>query len=267
MNEISALTQTINLYLMALALAIPRGYAMFSLMPVTTRLGLPELLRAALAIAITIPILDPLAAELKKLESFSELFIVFLCLKEAFLGLVLGVVLGFPFWVLEISGNMLDFVRQAPDAQLQDPQGTTESSITGTLLVVFIVFIFIVTGGLRIISDVIYTSYEAWPILKVLPELKLEELPKFLALFDKMMRSAFVLAAPLLLIVVLAFLILIMTARFVPQINVFDLSMSFRNVAFFAVLPIYLIYVVDYAMPELGATRTVVEAVRGFMHE
>jgi type III secretion protein T len=158
-------------------------------------------------------------------------------------------------------------VRQAPDAQLQDPQGTTESSITGTLLVVFIVFIFIVTGGLRIISDVIYTSYEAWPILKALPDLRLEEAPKFIALFDKMMRSAFVLAAPLLLIVVSAFLILIMVARFVPQINVFDLSMSFRNVAFFAVLPIYLIYVVDYAMPELGATRSVVEVVRGFMHE
>lgn len=267
MNEISALSQLINLYLTALALAIPRGYAMFSLLPVTTRLGLPNMLRAALAVAITLPLLDPLVADLRKVEFLSMSYVVFLCLKEAFVGVVLGVVLGIPFWVLESVGNVLDFVRQAPDAQLQDPQGTTETSISGTLLVVFIVFIFIVSGGFRIISDVIYASYNAWPILKFLPDIQPDAGIKLITLFDKLMRATLVLAAPVLIVVVLAFLILIMTARFVPQINVFDLSMAFRNVAFFTILPIYLVYLLDYIIPELGATRSVVDVVKGFMHE
>lgn len=90
---------------------------------------------------------------------------------------------------------------------------------------------------------------------------------KFVAVLDKLMRSALVLAAPILLIVVLAFFILIVIARFVPQINVFDMSMSFRNVAFFITIPIYLIYAIDYFMPEFGTTKTVVETVRGFLHE
>jgi type III secretion protein T len=267
MNETSALAQIINLYLVALAVAIPRGYAMFSFLPVTTRLGLPEMLRAVTIIALILPILEPLSAEIKKQVSVTPFFFAFICLKEALVGTILGIVLGIPFWALETAGNILDFVRQAPDAQLQDPQGATESSITGTLFSIFIIFLFVSVGGLRIIADIIYSSYETWPILQVLPDIKADALMKFVALLDKLFRSALVLAAPILIIVVLAFFILIVIARYVPQINVFDMSMSFRNVAFFLMLPIYLIYAIDYFMPEIGATNTVIEAVRTFLHE
>ncbi len=267
MTDIGALSDLLYLYLISLAVAIPRAYAMFSFLPVTTRLGLPELLRTVTTIALSLPILGHLTAEVHNADSISAFFLLFICLKEAMIGTILGVVLGLPFWAVETAGNILDFVRQAPDAQLQDPQGTTESSITGTLLSIFIVFIFISAGGLRIIADIIYTSYEAWPVLSVLPEVKPDVAMKFVAVLDKLLRSALVLSAPVLLIIVLSFFILVVVARFVQQINVFDMSMSFRNVAFFLTIPIYLMYVLDYLMPEIGTTKSVVEVVRGFLHE
>lgn len=75
MIEIGAASSIIQLYLIALAVAIPRAYAMFTFLPVTTRLGLPEMLRAVVVIAITLPILQPLAAEVKK----GRIFLRFLC--------------------------------------------------------------------------------------------------------------------------------------------------------------------------------------------
>lgn len=267
MNDLDTFSETVKLYLMALAAAMPRGYAMFTFLPVTTRLGLPEMLRAVTIIALTLPLLDPLAAEIKKQESVSAIFFAFLCLKEALVGAVLGIVLGIPFWALETAGNILDFVRQAPDAQLQDPQGATQSSITGALFSIFVIFLFVSAGGFRIIADIIYSSYETWPIFQALPDIKLDAVMKFAALLDKLFRSALVLAAPILIVVVLSFFILIIIARFVPQINVFDMSMSFRNITFFIMIPIYLIYATDYFMPEIGATKTVIEVVRSFLHE
>ena len=74
MNEASAFAEIINLYLIVLSVAIPRGYAMFSFLPVTTRLGLPEMLRAVTIIALTLPILEPLAADIKKEVSVSPFF-------------------------------------------------------------------------------------------------------------------------------------------------------------------------------------------------
>jgi type III secretion protein T len=88
-----------------------------------------------------------------------------------------------------------------------------------------------------------------------------------MATLDKLLRTALVLAAPILLIVVLSFFILIIIARFIPQINVFDLSMSFRNIAFFIALQIYAIYVVEYLMPEIAGTKSAVEVLKGFFHE
>jgi type III secretion protein T len=267
MSDINTLNNALYLYLVALAVAIPRSYAMFSFLPIMTRLGLPELLRTAITIAIALPILGPLSKEIAGAGPVSAYYLTFICVKEALIGTILGIVMGLPFWALETAGNILDFVRQAPDAQLQDPQGTTEATITGTLLSIFVVFVFISVGGLRILADIIYTSYKAWPILTMLPEIKSDVIIKFAALLDKLLGAALVLAAPILIVIVLAFLILIFIARFVQQINVFDMSMSFRNTAFFLMIPIYLIYVIDYIMPEIGTTKSVVDAVRVFLNE
>ncbi|KAI95310.1 hypothetical protein T281_06195 [Rhodomicrobium udaipurense JA643] len=265
-NAPGTLSDIAHVYLFAFALSLPRAYAMFSFVPITTRLGLPELLRATTVLAIMLPVIEPFAEEIRKVPEMTAFTLAALCIKEAVIGIMLGLVLGLPFWALEVAGNILDFVRQAPDAQLQDPQGTTESSITGTLLSIFVIFVFLAYGGFGILTDVVYTSFGAWPMLELAPALATDAVLKFGPLLDKLFRMALVLAAPVLAMILLAFLILIMIARFVPQINVFDLSMSARNIAFFIALPIYLVFVLDYLMPELAATKTVVETVRAFLH-
>ncbi|MDZ4791466.1 MAG: type III secretion system export apparatus subunit SctT [Hyphomicrobiales bacterium] len=264
MEQLKPFVDIVFLYLTALALALPRPLAILSILPVMTRLGLPQFLRTVVSIAISVPIVLSLVSDPAAREPVSSVSVFFICLKEVVLGILIGLVISVPFWVAEAAGNILDLLRQAPDAQMQDPQGTTESSITGTLLSLFIILYFVVMDGLTVIVGLVYSSYDIWPVMQMLPPFDAAAGFKLIALLDTVLKSAFLLAAPLIIFILIAFFILMMIARFAPQTNVFDLSMSFSNVAFFVMLQIYTMYVLDYLPNTLEPIKSTLSTVQEF---
>lgn len=264
MDELKYPFDAVYLYLTALAISIPRTLGLFFVLPIMTRLGLPRFLQLAFAIVICIPLATPLAAQIRPLEPLSPVFAAMICLKEAFIGLLLGLIMGLPFWAMEVAGNIVDFVRQAPDAAVQDPQGTTETSITGNLFSIFATLYFISAGGITIMIDVIYKSYEIWPALHELPGFNEKGAAGLLELLDSLLRASLLIAGPLLIFILIAFLMLTIIARFASQINVFDLSMSFRNIAFLIAIQVYSIYIISYFILQSSYINKTIDVVKGF---
>lgn len=267
MDQFKTIFDGVYVYGIAIAISVPRILALFAILPIMSRIGLPVFLQTVIAVAISLPIVIPLVPHLSVDHPLSPFAVGILCLKEAFVGLLLGIVIGVPFFAIEVAGNVVDFVRQAPDAEVQDPQGTTDASITGTLFSIFATLYFLSMGGIGIIADILYRSYDIWPALSNWPSPGVNATSKALAILDQILRSAIVLGAPLIIFILLAFIILIIVVRFTPQINVFDLSMSFRNVAFLIAIQIYALYIISYFSLQTSHIGPTLDVLKGFFNE
>jgi type III secretion protein T len=257
----------VPLYLTALAIYVPRPLALFSILPIMTRLGLPRFLQLALVIVIGLPAAAPMISQIQQVHPLSATSTVALSLKEAFVGVLIGLIMGIPFWAMEIAGNILDFTRQAPDAEVQDPRNTTEATVTGTLFSIFASLYFIAAGGLTIIIDTIYKSYEIWPALSELPQLNGTAAGKLLQILDALFKSSLVIAGPILIFVLVSFFVLIIIARFIPQTNVFSLSLSFKNIAFFTAIQIYGAYAISYFVLNSNYLKGTLTVMKGLLGE
>lgn len=266
MEEIDGFVSTIYRFITALAISMPRPVAIFAVLPLTGRLGLPPFFVSIVVIAMSLPIVLGTERAIAASDAVPIGWLVLLSLKEIFIGLVIGLFISIPFWAAEAAGNIVDFVREAPDASLQDPQGTTEASITGTLFSITATFYFVAIGGLSILFNIIYMSYEIWPVLQPWPELDLNAAGKFVALLDQLLQSALLLAAPLVIFMLISLFILMIIARFTPQINVFDMSMTFRNLAFVIVLQLYALFVFEYLPGTLSGVKNVIDLVKGVIN-
>ena len=265
LSDFGAFADLVYGFVIALAIATPRPLAIFAVLPLTGRLGLPPFFRNVIVIAISLPIVIPLQLQIKAAPTIPIASLFALSLKEVFIGLLIGLVLGIPFWAIETAGNIVDFVRQAPDSELQDAQGTTEASITGTLFSVVATYYYVTIGGITLLINSIYISYTIWPPLAPLPTLDPSATLRILALLDALFRSALMIAAPLVIFIMISLLLLMIIARITPQINVFDLSMSFRNIAFIVVMQVYAVFIIDYFGAEISGLRNAMDVVKGLL--
>lgn len=264
MAEIQSVLDQIYMYLLSLAMAMTRPLGLFIILPVFTRLGLPDFLRAVVVLTVALPLAGALADPIKEAE-LTAIRLTVLGFKEVFIGLIMGFLIAIPFWAMEIAGNIVDFQREAPDASLQDPNATTETSITGTLFVLFAIVYFVSVDGFNIVFGMIYESYTIWPVLELLPSLNPDLGQNILSLLDQVLRLGFVLAMPLIIPIFLSMFVLMVIARFAPQLNVFDLSMAARNIAFFSLISIYSIFLIDYFTNEMKTLRVVLDKMRLFL--
>ena len=164
-------------------------------------------------------------------------------------GAVIGVILGAPFWAAETAGSYVDVFRGTSSATVVSPDQMSEPLITGAIFSIALVGIFLVMGGLRIAIDAIYQSYQIWPMFQLVPEISEALYPIFIDLLSKIFKLALALGAPLMIAMFLGELALAYASRFAQQINVFDATLSAKNVIFLLVLPPYLYICLLYTSP------------------
>jgi type III secretion protein T len=220
----------------ALVLARPLGFLV--LFPVFGWLGLTPLIRLALAVAIALPMMPSMPDPVEGLAV--------LLAKEFVIGAALGVVLGVPFWAAEMAGSYIDVYRGASASTVISPDGTAQPLVTGALFSLALVAIFIVGGGLREVIDTVYRSVEVWPVLQLTPSTGEALLLLATGLLTRVFTLTLALAAPIVIAMFLGDLILAFTSRFAGQINVFDTSLSVKNLIFLLILPLYLYALASY---------------------
>ncbi len=229
----------------ALVVARPLGFVI--IFPVFGWLGLVGMIRTVTALVIGIPMMQAVYLDLAIASvPLAPEYIVALVAKEFLVGALLAIILGAPFWAAETAGTYVDVFRGDSSATVVSPDQMSEPLITGAIFSIALVAIFLVMGGMRVAIGAIYQSFEIWPMFELIPEINEALYPVFLDLLSKIFKLALAFGAPLMIAMFLAEVALAYASRFAQQINVFDATLSAKNLIFLFVLPPYLYILTAY---------------------
>lgn len=236
-------------WMSAVFYALPRMLAIFSVLPMLNRQALPGVLRIGVASAFAVFVVPSL---IEGAMDFSRNGgrVMILLVKEALIGFVLGLLVAIPLWALEIVGAYIDNQRGASIAATINPLTGHDTSPLGEMFSQAGVVVLLVSGGLLMILELIYTSYLLWPVFEMLPRLSEQTPAIILGQLDKLMWLAVMLSAPVIFSMFLAEVGLGIVSRFVPQLQVFFLAMPIKSAIAMFVLSVYAVALFGYFSDE-----------------
>jgi len=194
------------------------------LIPVFGGPSLPARVRLALGFALS-ALCFPLVAG--RVPSGGPLLWVLLSLREAGVGLVMGFVAACMFRAVEAAGRLTDVLRGANLAEAIAPDQGSRSSPLGDLLLLLAVVIFLEMGGAGILATALARSYEAVPLgaTSAGPASLHSAVLLVVVASAKLIEAAVGLAAPALVALLLADLVLGALGRAIPQIPLYFVGM------------------------------------------
>ncbi|MCP1117105.1 type III secretion system export apparatus subunit SctT [Robbsia andropogonis] len=253
----------------------PRMLAMFTVVPLFGKQAIPMTMRMAISAAfgfVAMPVLLAGAADGSKappgLDGVAFLlsgavgvstgdvagFVVWV-FKEAFIGLVLGYAFSVPFWILEGVGFFIDNQRGAGLGATLDPLTGNDSSPLGQLFLQAFVVFFVIANGPQMMLTCIYDSFHLWPPASWYPSLRGDSVPAMLDMLSNLVRTAILLASPVMIVMFMTEVGIALISRFVPQLQVFFIAMPVKSAVAFFVLVLYigtLMQQLEGVLTELG---------------
>lgn len=199
-------------------------------------------------------------------EIVNDSFMVsLLFIKEALVGLVIGLGASMVLYGFDGAGRMIDNQRGMSIARILIPQLNEMGSITGQFMFQLAIVVFLVVGGHRQFFDALFNSYISIPIF-VVPDIQASFWP-LMKLFVVMTGQVIVLsvqiAAPVILAILLADVILAVANRIAPQINVWELGFNVKGYVGILMLFISITMVVK----QMGRQSQLAEQQTGWMIE
>lgn len=214
-----------------LTFALPRLTAALSITPFFGPQFIQGMARQVVIISLSL-IVVPIVAHAAPAPAFvgaSFGMVGVIIAKEVALGLVLGYVSGFVFWIAEGAGFFIDNQRGSSMAEMQDPVSGSSTSPFGLLLTKIVAVLFFVGGGFHAFLTLLYESYRMWPVFEYFPAFHPELPAAALGILDGIVGYIVLFASPLVLAMFLAEFGLGLMNRFSPQLNVFFLSMPVKS--------------------------------------
>ncbi|WP_313549380.1 type III secretion system export apparatus subunit SctT [Pseudomonas sp.] len=163
-----------------------------------------------------------------------------LLIKEAVLGTLLGILLYMPFWLFASVGALLDSQRGALSGGQINPALGPDATPLGELFQEALILLVILSGGLSLITQVIWDSYLVWPPTAWLPGMTADGLGIFLEQLNQTLQHMMLYAAPFIGLLLLIEAALAIIGLYAQQLNVSILSMPAKSMAGVAFLIIYL---------------------------
>jgi type III secretion protein T len=149
-------------------------------------------------------------------------------LQEGLTGLVLGLVFTAPYWAVLACGELLDNQRGATIANSIDPVAGVEASPIASFFGFFWSAMFVMSGGLIQMLELVVDSYQLVPVLDTQP-IGMPVLTSIARLTGRAVLAGAVAAAPALLAMLLAEMLLGILSRFAPQLNVFAVALTVKS--------------------------------------
>jgi len=214
--------------LLAIGLLMARMMMAFSLLPLFSGNAIPASVRVSFVAGLSIcllPLIGPQTALLKM--EWGHLFPYLL--KEAALGTVLGLMSSLAFWALHAAGEMIEYQAGLSMSTVIDPLSGREDSLVGGLFLQLFNVLFLASGGLLILIGMLFESYRVWPVDRMLPlvgNIKLMEL--LVSALTGLIELVIKIAAPFVILMLVAELALGLLSRFAPQLNVFFLALPVK---------------------------------------
>jgi type III secretion protein T len=250
--------------LLLLSVAVMRTGVALALIPMFGRGGFPVLALGALAMALALPVVYAQQEFIGQIGARSLIGLVPIFAREAIIGLLIGVGFGALFAGVRSAGEIIDHQTGLTFTQALDPVNGNQVSVTSTFLGRTAVAYLLASGFGLLLADVIYTSYEVWPLDAGAPSLQMFSFERLIVGSASLFALGVLLAGPVLLVLFAVELAGGMLNRAAPQLNVFSLTLTMK--AWISLLVLFL------AMPALlqrlaegmvGVARTTMMMLRG----
>lgn len=233
--------------ILACVIAMARIGGAFAICPALTESMIPGVARRAFVLGISLIAVPPIIATMPPGEPNHFIFAI-VAAKEVFIGFLIGFFSAIPFWIAENVGNLIDNQRGATMGEVYSPLNGSQVSTLGIFFSQLVSTLFFVGGAIFVLLASLYMSYGIWPVFGSWVSMTDEAPLVVLGTADEMIRTTFIIAAPVILVMFLATLGLGFVNRTAPQLNVFFLSMPVKSALGIAFLIIYLPYVMDMLM-------------------
>lgn len=204
----------------------------------------PALMRNAVAISISL-VVYPIAAVDPALMSGDYLWLTAILVKEVFVGLVLGYLLGLPLAMFESFGSLIDTQSGTNSAATFDPVSEHELGVSGALLRNLGATIIVSTGLFLAVVEIVLWSYRVWPVSLALPPALTIGAERSLPFFESFMVKLLLLAFPVIFVMLALELAIGRMNRSVPQLNVFTVAMPLKAAAAVLILILELLFLLD----------------------
>jgi type III secretion protein SpaR/YscT/HrcT len=252
-------------YLLIGGLIFTRLFIMAMLTPFLGGKPIPGRVRIAICVALLLFLYPPVSAMSPDMIPTSTAFLFTLFLKEIFFGMVLGLSVAMVFYGVQGAGNMIDNQRQLANARIFNPALGSQSSLFGVFYYQFALVIFLSLGGHRMFLEAVGKSFISVPVLtfpNITPGID-PMLDLIIHLTADTLIITLQLSAPVLVAIFLADLILGLTNRVAPMINVFEMGFNIKGFLGVALvylsLPLVLFQMKEWFKYTLDLTQKVIE--------
>lgn len=219
--------------LSVLLLIIVRVSAFFVSVPFFSYRTIPPQIRIALAVILSWTMYYTLNIEAIPIDGNYILLI----LKEAIIGLMIGLVAYIIMTVVQIAGGFIDFEMGFAMANIIDPQTGAQTPLMGQFFNFLILFVLLAINGHHLILDGIFYSYRFMPIDQVFPDFGNDNIAEFvIRTFGSVFAIAFQMSAPIVATLFLVTMALGITGKTVPQLNIFVVGFPIKIAIGFLVL-------------------------------
>lgn len=199
----------------------------------------PGVARIGLAVFLSIVFLPYLIVNVKEPITFNNAFILYSA-KELLIGFILGFFVAVPFYMVQTSGIIVDYLRGASIMQSQDPSLQAQASPIGIFYNYILIVIFFQINGPFLFFDALVKSYEIVPPTEYINPLFLSIKSTFwktcFDLMNQIVAIAIQLSAPALVAILMAEMFLGIANRLAPQVQIAFLGMSIKSLLGLALL-------------------------------
>jgi flagellar biosynthesis protein FliR len=151
--------------------------------------------------------------------------LIFIVIKELFVGLMIGFVANSVFWSARMAGGLIDMDMGYQTATLFD-RDNSSPSLVGEVKELMVLMVFLFINGHHYLFEAIFLSVKAIPLTTMAIT------TSTITIFMKLATSVFILgikmASPILISLFLVNLSLALLARVAPQTNIFILSFQIK---------------------------------------
>lgn len=164
---------------------------------------------------------------------------IMLVIKEATVGLFIGVIAYIIMAAIQIAGGFIDFQMGFAMANIIDPQTGAQSPLFGQFLNALAMLLLLGLNGHHLLLDGIFYSYQFLPMDGLWPAFGSSGVAEYvLKTFAQTFAIAFQMSIPIVATLFLVDLALGITARTVPQLNIFVVGFPIKIGVSFLVLSI-----------------------------
>jgi flagellar biosynthetic protein FliR len=264
---LGALNEQINLTqaIVTFALIMARVMSIVLLVPFLGGKNAPAEVKMGVGVTLTLIIWPTALASLTGPIPLTPIGFLLMMMKETFVGLVIGFIAAKVFYVVEISGQLIDILRGANQIQLQIPEIEERSSAFGAMQFQLLITVFLALDLHHPFFESLFESYRIIP---------LNDWPQFRAGFkpfvDYVARvTADVIAVAVLLAMPVGIVTLVIESAFglmnrvAPQINAYFMAMPAKVlggcIIFFLAFDMIIELMLESAIEMLGAVPQAIQ--------